>query len=82
MTEKPKNTLRLFLEELAFENPAPEERWLRRDTWDPMFPLSLIDVAKKKGLVETRGDRHSEDFAYRFLPAGRDALSSVESGDS
>lgn len=66
-----------FLTELAYENPEPEEQWKRRDSWDPMFPLSVIDAAEKVGLVETKGDRHTFEFAYRFTPAGRAALKEV-----
>ena len=65
-----------FLEELAFENPKPEEKWMRRENWEPMFPLAVIDAAVRKRLIETRGDRHSPDFSFRFTPAGREALAS------
>jgi hypothetical protein len=67
---------REFLLELAFENTPPEEAWRMRDNWCPPFPLAVIDAAKRKGLIETKGDRHSDDFAYRFTEAGRLALAS------
>lgn len=69
---------REFLEELAYDNPEPKEVWKRRENWDPMFPLAVIDAAAKKGLIETTGERSSNDYAYRFLPAGRDALKALE----
>jgi hypothetical protein len=63
-----------FLTELAYDNPEPTEPWKARANWDPMFPLSVIDGAARAGLIETRGDRLADNFAYRFTPAGRAAL--------
>lgn len=65
-----------LLDELAYENPTPEEAWKLRDSWDPPFPLSVIDAAARRGFIETRGDRRSPYFAFRFTPAGRAALQS------
>lgn len=65
---------RELLGELAYDNPPPAEAWKLRENWDPMFPLAVIDALERKGFIETRGDRRSVDFAYRFSPAGRAAL--------
>lgn len=68
-----------FLEELAFENPAPEEKWMKRGNWDPSFPLGVIDAAAKRGLIETRGERRDpENYEFRFTAAGRTALQQAE----
>nr|WP_250808211.1 hypothetical protein [Neorhizobium tomejilense] len=57
--------------ELQIDNPEPRETWKSRGFWDPKFALAAIDRAERAGVIETRGDRGSDDYQFRFTAYGR-----------
>lgn len=68
--------------DLVWDNPAPSERWFRRDAFDPMYTLAVIDAAVRKGYVETKGSRSGPDFEMRLTRLGRSASGGAEGGRS
>lgn len=48
---------RELLEDLAYENPPPEERWFGFSSFDPQHGRSEITYAKSKGFIEVDNDR-------------------------
>lgn len=60
-----------LLADLVYENPAPCERWFRRDAFDPMFTLATIDAAERKGYIETEGSRSDPEYRMRLTSLGR-----------
>ena len=59
-----------LLEDMAFENPPPQEKWFKREDFDPMHGLSELRYAAKLGRIEL-DDKDPEDIRFRFAPKGR-----------
>ncbi|MCZ7861369.1 hypothetical protein O9X98_08165 [Agrobacterium salinitolerans] len=72
MTTKPNehDEVGELLDDLA-RDPMPAERWFPRDDFDPMYKLSTIDAAVRKGYIETEGSRSSAGFRMRITRLGR-----------
>lgn len=64
--------VRMLIDDLCFENPAPAEGWVVCGNFDPMHGLTEINAAKKGGWIEidqTGGVK--ENWKIRLTPAGR-----------
>lgn len=59
-----------LLEDLAFENPPPEERWFQRDAFDPMHGARELRAAAKRGLIELDAEDDADLWQFRLTPAG------------
>lgn len=62
-----------LLDELAWDNPPPEERWFSRDSFDPMHKMGDLRSAARKGLIELQSDGEKM-CRFRLTPEGRAAL--------
>lgn len=58
------------LEELAFENPRPEERWFAEDSFDPQFHRGALRAAARAGRIEL--NMGGPIWQFRFTAKGRD----------
>lgn len=65
-----------LLEDMAFENPPPEERWFFRDDFDPMHGLSELRYAASLGRIDL--DESTDRLRFRFTSKGRAFLSERE----
>ncbi len=63
-----------LLNELAFENPPPEEKWFSRDNFDPMYNMADLRAAAKIGVIELEVNEQKETTRFRLTPKGRDYL--------
>lgn len=63
-----------ILEELAHENPPPEERWFNRDDFDPMHRMADLRSAAAKGVIELEVNDPKEASRFRLTSAGRALL--------
>lgn len=63
-----------LIEELAADNPAPEEVWFQRDSFDPTYGATELRSAAKKGWIELETDDDPHLWRFRLTPAGRAAL--------
>jgi hypothetical protein len=57
--------------EMTVDNPAPTEPWKKRSFWNPQFSLAAINQAEQAGVIETRGDRDTDEYEFRFTAYGR-----------
>lgn len=65
---------RELLDNIAFENPPPEERWFQRDDFDPMHGITELRYAAKRGWIELDDTEGRETWRFRFTAAGRQAM--------
>ena len=72
MRQTEPTTVAELLEELAYDNPAPEERWFERSAFDPMHRLSDLRHAARKGMIEL--DESGEEPRFRLTSAARQEL--------
>ena len=63
-----------LLNELAFENPPPEEKWFSRDWFDPMHSMADLRAAAKMGVIELEVNEPKEAIRFRLTPKGRDYM--------
>lgn len=63
-----------LLSDLADDNPAPSERWIQRDAFDPMHGMKEIRAAERRGFIEISSDGDLETLQMRFTAKGRAAL--------
>lgn len=63
-----------LLDELACENPPPEERWFNRDDFDPMHTMADLRRAAASGVIELEVNDPKEVSRFRLTPKGRAAL--------
>ena len=67
-----------LLEDLAFDNPRPEERWFDRECFDPMHSAKQLRSAARKGWIELDDSGEPSTWRFRFTPAGRAALAAMK----
>ena len=66
-----------LLEDMAFENPPPEEKWFKREDFDPMHGLSELRYAEQVGRIEI--EEAPSGLRFRFTPKGRAFLTARNS---
>ena len=69
-------TPRALIEELAQDNPPPQEKWFQRDDFDPTYGAKELRGAAKKGWIELETNEDPGLWRFRLTPAGRQALAS------
>lgn len=59
-----------LLDQIAYENPRPEEKWFRNSDFDPPFTKTALRRAAETKRIELvmAGD----DWEFRFTAKGRD----------
>lgn len=67
-------TARALIKELSEGNPPPEERWFRRDGFDPTYGATELREAAKNGWIELETDDDPHLWRFRLTHAGRAAL--------
>ena len=60
-----------LLSELAAGNPAPEEKWSRRDDFDPTFGAKELRASASKGWIELDASGTPEAWRFRLTVKGR-----------
>ncbi|MBI4046092.1 MAG: hypothetical protein HY371_04660 [Devosia nanyangense] len=69
-----------LIEELEEDNPAPEELWFRRDSFDPTYGATELRAAAKRGWIELETDDDPHLWRFRLTPASRAALQAARDG--
>lgn len=66
-----------LLEEMAYENPRPAEKWRSEEDWDPQLSRGTLRRAEAQGLTEIDRSR-TDDWFFRFTGKGRDKAATIE----
>lgn len=65
-----------LLDNMAFENPRPEEKWFSEDGFDPPFTRGALKAAHRAGRIEL--NMGGDVWQFRFTPKGRDDYEAAE----
>lgn len=63
-----------LIEELAADNPPPEEKWFQRDDFDPTYGAKELREAKRRGWIELDDTGDKETWRFRLTPLARNRL--------
>ena len=66
---------RQLIEELADDNPPPEEKWFQRDHFDPTYGSSELRAAARNGWIELDDSGDPETWRFRLTSKARHVLS-------
>lgn len=70
-----------LLDDMAFENERPAEKWFSREDFDPAHGKSELNHAAQRGLIEIeRCD--TDNWRFRFTAKGRDFHEANQSKDA
>lgn len=63
-----------LINELATDNPPPQEKWFQRDDFDPTYGAKELRSAKRKGWIELDDSGDPDVWRFRLTPLARAVL--------